>query len=48
MNNYLPTLPQISRETIAVIAATIIAAWVITRFPSIQRLVNDGSVTIKT
>jgi hypothetical protein len=41
---YLPTFPQVSRETLAVLAATVIAAWVISKVPALSRLVRAGSV----
>lgn len=40
---YLPTLPQVSRETLAVLAATVIAAWVISHVPALSRLVRASS-----
>lgn len=44
MKTYLPSLPQISRETIAVLVATIAAAYIISRFPAVQRFVRDNSL----
>jgi len=48
MKNWLPSLPAISRETLAVLAATLIAAYIISRFPQVQRFINENSVTVKT
>lgn len=48
MKNFLPNLPAISRETLAVLAATLIAAYIISRFPAVQRFVSANSVTVKT
>ncbi len=40
---YLPSLPQVSKETLAVLAATVIASWVISKVPAWQRLVRENS-----
>jgi hypothetical protein len=45
MKNYLPSLPMISRETLSVLAATLIAAYIISRFPAVQRFINANRVT---
>lgn len=45
---YLPTLPQLTAETLAVIGATLIAAYVFSRFPAVQKFINDNSVTVRT
>lgn len=47
MKNYLPDLPQISRETLAVLAASLLAAFIISRFPQVQKFINDNSVTVR-
>lgn len=44
LRTYLPSLPQVSREAIAVLAATVVAAYVITKVPALQRLVRGGSI----
>lgn len=41
---YLPTLPAIARETLTVLAATVVAAWVISKVPAWQRLVRGNSI----
>jgi hypothetical protein len=46
MEKFLPSLPQISRETIAVLAATVVAAWIISKFPPVQKLVRENSITL--
>lgn len=43
---YLPTFPQITKETIAVLCATIVAAYIISRFPPVQKFVKDNSITL--
>ena len=44
ISSYLPTMPQVSREAIAVIAATVISAWVISRIPAVRDLVRNNSI----
>ncbi|HEY0877146.1 MAG TPA: hypothetical protein VGE10_01715 [Zeimonas sp.] len=44
VNAYLPTWQQLTRETIAVLAATLVAAWVIAQWPAAQRLVRGNSI----
>lgn len=44
LKRYLPSLPQVSRETIALLAATVLAAWIVSKVPAWQRLVRDGSL----
>jgi len=46
MSAWLPSLPQITKETIVVLVATLIAAYVISRFPPVQKFVRDNSVTL--
>lgn len=41
---YLPTAPQVSRELLAVLAATLGAAWLISKVPSWQKLVRESSL----
>lgn len=44
LRTYLPSMPQVSREVIAVLAATVVAAFVIAKVPALQRLVRGGSI----
>lgn len=44
MKGYLPGLPQVSREVIAVLIATVAAAWIISQFPAVRKLVRDNSL----
>jgi hypothetical protein len=44
MQKYFPTLAQVSRELVAVLAATVLASWVISRVPEWQKLVRENSV----
>lgn len=42
---YLPTWPQLARETIAVLLATVAAAWIISKVPEWRALVvRDNSI----
>ena len=47
MNGYLPSWPQVSRETLAVLAATLIAAYIISRVPALAQFVGANSLTVK-
>lgn len=48
IKNFVPTIPAISRETLAVLAASVLAAYVISRFPAVQKFIKDNSVSVKT
>ncbi len=41
---YLPSIQQISQETLAVLAASLLAAFIISRFPAVKAFVNQNSV----
>jgi len=41
---YLPTLPQLSREVLVVLGATLIAAYAISKVPAWKQLVRDNSL----
>lgn len=45
---FLPSPTQLSKETLAVVGATLISAWIISRFPAVQRFVSDNSVTVRS
>ena len=45
IKKFLPTLPQISREMVAILVATLGAAWVISKVPAWSRLVRENSLT---
>lgn len=44
-SKFLPSWPQISRELIAVLIATLGAAWLISRVPEWRELVRQNSLT---
>lgn len=45
VKKFLPSLPQISRELVAVLVATLGAAWVISKVPAWKQLVRENSLT---
>ncbi|MEK8027229.1 hypothetical protein [Pseudaquabacterium rugosum] len=44
MSRYLPTLPEVSRELITILAATLLASYVISKVPAFKRLVQSNTV----
>lgn len=44
---YLPSVPQVSREAVTVLAGILIAAFVISRFPALKNFVEGNSLTVK-
>ena len=44
--SYLPSPSQLSKETIAVLFASLAAAYIISQFPAVQRFINANSVTV--
>jgi hypothetical protein len=43
LKRYLPSLPQVSQEAIAILAATVLASWVISKVPAWRDLVRENS-----
>lgn len=43
----IPTVPQVLREGLIVLGGVLIAAWTISRFPSLKKFVTDQSITVK-
>jgi hypothetical protein len=41
MSKYLPSLPKLSQETLATLAAIIISAVIVANVPALKRLVKD-------
>jgi len=41
---YLPTVPQVSREVLALLLATVAVAWVVSRVPALRTLVRENSL----
>lgn len=44
---FIPTLPEISKEAITVIAGLLIASYLISRFPAVQKFVAGNSITVR-
>ncbi|MES2367193.1 MAG: hypothetical protein V4563_15050 [Pseudomonadota bacterium] len=44
LQNYIPTLPQIAKQTIVAIVSLVIASWIIAQFPQVKKFVNDNSL----
>jgi hypothetical protein len=44
LNKYLPTVPKIAQEAIALLVATVAVAWVISKSPTLRRIVREGSI----
>lgn len=47
LKTILPTGPQVAREAIVVLAGVLIAAFILSRFPALQKFVTDNSLTVK-
>lgn len=45
--NFIPSAPEIARETLLVLAATVLAAYIISRHPKLKQFVVSNSVSIK-
>jgi hypothetical protein len=43
ISKFLPTPEKLSQETIATLAAIIIAAWVVSKVPAIRNLVRESN-----
>lgn len=43
IKKFIPSAPQVSREAIAILAATLIASWVISKVPAWAKLVRENS-----
>lgn len=42
----IPTGPEVAREAIIVLGGVLIAAFVISRFPTLKKFVTDNSLTV--
>lgn len=47
LKNFVPTLPEISKEALTVLAGLLIASYLISRFPAVQRFVASSSITLR-
>jgi hypothetical protein len=41
MSKYLPGIPEVSRETVTVIAGALLAAFIISQFPTVKKWIKD-------
>lgn len=47
LKKIIPSAPEIGREALIVLGGVLIAAFILSRFPKLQRFVSDNSVTVK-
>lgn len=47
MKNIIPTGPEFIRETIVVLGGVLLAAFILSRFPALQKFVSQNSLTVK-
>jgi hypothetical protein len=47
LKNIIPTGPSVARETLTVLAGVLLAAFILSRFPALQKFVTDNSLTVK-
>jgi len=43
----IPSGPEVAREALIVLGGVLIAAWILSRFPALQKFVTDNSITVK-
>ena len=48
IKSIIPTGPQVLREGLIVLGGVLIAALILSRFPQLQKFVQDNSVTVKS
>jgi hypothetical protein len=44
---YIPTGPDVVRETIVALVAVVAAAWILSRFPVVKKFVQENSLTVQ-
>lgn len=47
LKNIIPTGPQVAREALIVLGGVLIAAFILSRFPALQKFVSQNSLTVK-
>jgi hypothetical protein len=47
LTKILPSVPDVARETLLVLAGTVLAAYIISRIPDLQKFVFSNSVTVR-
>lgn len=45
LKDFLPTPTKVAQETIATLLGLLISAWIISRVPSLQAMVNEAKPT---
>jgi hypothetical protein len=47
LKKIIPTGPEVLREALIVLGGVLVAAWVLSKFPTLQQFVASNSVTVK-
>ena len=47
LKGIIPTGPQVAREALIVLGGLLVAAFILSRFPKLQKFVTDNSLTVK-
>lgn len=47
LKTIIPSGPSVAREALTVLAGVLIAAYILSRFPALQKFVTDNSLTVK-
>lgn len=47
LKTIIPTGPQVAREALIVLGGVLIAAFILSRFPALQKFVTSNSLTVK-
>lgn len=47
LKTIIPSGPQVAQEVIVQLAAVLIVAFILSRFPGLQKFVTDSSLTVK-
>lgn len=47
LKKIIPSAPEVGREALIVLGGVLLAAWILSRFPKLQKFVSDSSITVK-
>lgn len=47
MKNFIPTLPELTREVLIVLVGLVGAAYILSQFPALRDFVTGNSLTVK-
>jgi hypothetical protein len=47
LKKVIPSGPEVMREAFIVLGGILIAAWIISRFPQVQKFVQGSSINLK-